>query len=99
MLKPIPQEITSGFQNKKRQKQKQKLKIQVSKLQLKIHEQMKSDEKFLETIGMKLMDYGKRAEAYTLAEIGELIHHLQRSILNLQRKRLRLMQKKKKKSA
>ncbi|MFA5828880.1 MAG: hypothetical protein WC843_00065 [Candidatus Gracilibacteria bacterium] len=62
----------------------------------KIETQQNADQKIIHFAVVKLQDYIKRGEKQGGEEIGELINHLQRSILSLQRKRTKMSQKNRK---
>ncbi len=90
MLKLIPQENPSAKNKVK------KIKIQtlfIPKLQEKLGQELKMDNQILKSAYGRLIHYFKKAENYTLEEMGELIHILQRSALSLEKKRVRMMRK------
>jgi len=89
MLKPIPQEI----QQKQKFKQKKKQAQPLVKLELKLSEEKKAERHLVKTACLNLMEYIKKAEVYGVEEISELIHHLQRTVLSLEKKRTKLLRK------
>ena len=104
MLKLIPQEF-SQEENKSQDKNKPQRENKTKhpenkrvddKLRLDIIQQCREEKKILSALGLKLLDFGKRAETYSAEQVGELIHGLQRSVLALQRKRLRMLSSKNK---
>jgi|GEM_PF-6857618 len=113
MLKPIPQENPSENQprqknNGRKQMQKNKQKIKSAnfiRLEMKIRELEKTDKNLFMSAGKQLIEYIKKAESITLKELNELIHSMQRTMIALQNKRIKLIrdlqqkeQKKKKKN-
>ena len=103
MLKPIPQEPTQGKSKKQPQQKPQSKKLQqqkslqLVKLQLKLNRENPADQNVLKSACVELIKYVKNAEAFSVNELNELIHNLQRSVLNLQRKKfkiIRLIQRK-----
>lgn len=100
MLKLIPQESPSG---KASRQQKTPKTLNIPKLQQKMGEEQKVESNIIKGVYLNLIRFLKKGEAFTLDEIGLMIHSLQRAILSLERKRIQLLhikrrqQKKKKK--
>ncbi len=88
MLKLIPQEHAGGENRKKTKK-----KTHFVHLELKLRELEKSDHRLFAVAGKQLMEYVKKAENISLKELNDLIHNLQRSVIGLQKKRIRIVRK------
>lgn len=107
MLKPIPQEDSGGMNQKKNvlknrptQQKKSSKQMHFMRLNMQLQHLEKIDRGLAATAGRQLMEFLKKAENVTLKELNELIHNLQRTIIRLQKKRIRLMrgQQRKKKN-
>lgn len=93
MLKLIPSETDE--KGPKEQKKTPRMGLRQFFIR-KMEGQQKTDQKIIHFAVVKLQDYIKRGEKQGAQEIGELINHLQRSILSLQRKRNKMSQKNRK---
>lgn len=94
MLKPIPQENPSRGENKKKLAHKQ---MHFMRLEMTLRNLEKTDRQLFAHVGKQLMDYIKKAENITMRELNDLIHNLQRTVIGLQKKRIRLMQRQQRK--
>jgi len=99
MLKPIPQENPSNggphasakkFARQRAAKNKQ---AHFMQLRMKVLELQKTDHHLFMKTGSQLVDYLKKAENITLNELNELIHNLQRTMIGLQKKRFKILNK------
>jgi len=96
MLKPIPQENPSSGKNTKKNNKQEHL-THVMHLQMKIRQFENNDRQLFAHAGKQLLNYLKKAENITFKELNELIHNLQRTVIGLQKKRIRIVQKQQRK--
>lgn len=105
MLKPIPQEDSGGMNQKKNvlknrlprsqnrpdPQKKSSKQMHFMHLKMQLQHLEKIDRGLAATVSRQLTEFLKKAENVTLQELNELIHNLQRTIIGLQKKRIRLM--------
>ncbi len=89
MLKLIPQEKfqNDGAKMPKRNSQKTKNNFQTQLNEV----DLKAEHHLLKKACFQMVNYVKGIEAYGAKEIDELIHQLQRSVLSLQKTRMKLL--------
>lgn len=94
MLKLIPSE---NIQLKNKQKKKIKAKVMaLPRLQQKFNAETREENQNIKTAYLHLVDYLHKAGDCTLKEMSELIHTLQRSVVSLEKKRVKLLRKERK---
>ncbi len=94
MLKLIPRENTqsSGLRKKKI---KTKI-LAIPKLQQKNDAETGEENQNIKSAYLHLVRYFRKAGDYSLKEMGELIHTLQKSVISLEKKRMKAMKKERK---
>lgn len=92
MLKLIPSEVVT----KNHKLPKKKVSVWKQIFERKLQGQQNKDQKIIQFAVIKLQEFVKKGENQGIQEIGDLIDHLQRSILSLQRKRNKIVQKNRK---
>jgi hypothetical protein len=103
MLKPIPQEQPGnaspdrGRTAAARRKKPAQKQAHFMRLEMNIRRLEQMERNIVEHAGRQLMDYIRKAENVTLKELNELIHNLQRTVIGLQKKRIRLVRKQQRK--
>ena len=94
MLKLIPQETA---QSQKRKEKKTKFQERYSaKFQSASRKDASLENRHIQRVCMHLAKYIKKAEQYGIKEMGDLIHIVQRSVLTLQKQRIKLIRKQQK---
>ncbi len=93
MLKLIPLE---PFSDKKKNGQQNKKSVNITKLQLRDNRELDTDSRFIRHVCVDFIHYIEKGAAYDVFKIGKLIHNLRLSVLGLERKRFKLLRKKKK---
>ena len=61
------------------------------RLKMQLQQIEKLDPGLAATAGRQLIEFIKKAENVTLKELNELIHNMQRMVIGLQKKRIRMM--------
>lgn len=103
MLKPIPQEVPgnptghAAAAGKRKTTKKRTQSTHVIQLEMKIRQLEKIDRNIFSQAGKQLMEYIRKAENVTIKELNELIHSLQRTVIGLQKKRIRMVRKQQRK--
>ncbi len=95
MLKLIPREPFTGKSNSG---QRHKQEINMPRLQPKKDHAPDSDDRLIQHVCVDFIHYIKKGATYDVFKIGKLIYNLRRSVLGLERKRFKLLRKKKKNS-
>ena len=83
---PIMRSIKSTEKKSKRHK---KAPPQALQIEVTIQNLQNSDSPILAKASQQLMDFIKKAQNVTMSELNDLIHNLQRTVLSLQKKRIK----------
>ncbi len=92
MLKPIPVEPLAMKKETRRQNKKS---VGMLKLDPRKVHKLDADNRFIRHVCMDFIQYMEKGATYDIFKIGRLIYNLRRSVLGLERKRFKLLRKKK----